>query len=119
MLCISSAVVVEQLVICTDLSVNLVHVLLNNCRKCIVVGVTCLSCLEENIRVLSRTSLAWMIWIQSVLTECCNRIHISHILQILVIPGLDLLDLVRCTETVKEVDERNFALDCCQMSNWS
>ena len=44
--------------------------------------------------------------------ECIDGIHISHILQILVIPGLDLLDLVGGTETVEEVDERNLALDC-------
>ena len=53
-----------------------------------------------------------------MLTEFSDRIHISHILQIFVIPGLDLLDLMRCTETIEEVDERNFTLDSCQMSNW-
>ena len=53
-----------------------------------------------------------------VITEFSDRIHISHILQIFVIPGLDLLDLMRCTETIEEVDERNFTLDSCQMSNW-
>ena len=119
MLCISSAVVIEQLVVRADLGVYLVHVLLNDSRKSIIVRIAGLSCLEEDIGVLSGTSVAWMVWIQSVLAECCNGIQISHILQILVIPGLDLLDLMRCTETVEEVDERNFALDCCQMSNGS
>ena len=57
-LSIRSAVVVEQLVVGADLLVYLVHVLLYNSGKCIVVRVACLASLEEDIRVLSRTSLA-------------------------------------------------------------
>ena len=78
MLSVSSSVVVEQLVICADLSVYFIHVLLYDCRKSIVVRVTCLSCLEEDIRVLSGTSLYRMVRVQSVLTECINGVHISH-----------------------------------------
>ena len=50
-------------------------------------------------------------------SERVNRIHIYHILQIFIVPGLDLLDLVGSTESVEEIDEGNFALDCCQMGN--
>ena len=71
--------------------------------------------LEEDIRVLSGTSLAGMIGVQSVLPEGVDGIHVNHILQILVIPGLNLLDLVGSTETVKEVDKRHLALDRRQM----
>ena len=117
MLSIGCAVVVEQLVIGTDLSVHLVHVLLNDGRKSIVVRVAGLSCLEENIRVLGRTSLARMVRVQSMCAELIDGIQISHFLQILIIPCLDLLDLVGGTETVEEVDERNFALDGCKVSN--
>ena len=60
-----------------------------------------------------------MVWIQGILTELVNGIHINHILQFIIIPGLDLLDLVGCTETVKEVDKRNFALDSCHMGYYS
>ena len=82
---------------------------LYDCGHCIVVGVAGLSCLEEDIRVLSGTSLAGMVRVQSMFTECINSIHIYHVLQILVIPGLDLLDLVRCTESIEEVDEGDTA----------
>ena len=119
MVSISCSIVVEKLVICTDLSINLVHVLLNNCRKCIIIWVTCLSCLEEDIRVLSRTSLAWMVRVKSMITECLDSIHISHILQVFIIPCLDLLDLMRSTESIEEVDKRNFAFDCSKMCNRS
>ena len=50
---ICCAVVVEELVISTDLRIHLIHVLLNDCRKCIVVRVGSLTSLEEDIRVLS------------------------------------------------------------------
>ena len=63
MLGISSAVVVEQLIVSTNLGINLVHIFLNDCRKGIIVRVAGFSCLEEDIRVLSGASLAWMIWI--------------------------------------------------------
>src|SRR5699024_651546 len=119
MLCVCCSIVVEQFVICSDLLIDFVHVLLYDCRKRIVIRVTCLSCLEEDIRVLCRTSLARMIRVQCMFTELVHCIHINHIFQIFVIPCFDLLDLMRSTETVEEVNERNFSLDCCTVSNRS
>ena len=91
---IRSAIVVEQLVVCANLLIDLVHVFLNNRRKCIVVRVASLSYLEEDIRVLSRTALTRVVRVQCILTECIDCIHIYHIFQIFIIPGLDLLNLV-------------------------
>ena len=115
MLCIGCAVVVEQLVIRADLLVHLVHVHLNDSGKSVIVRVARFSCLEEDIRVLSASSLAGMIGIQRMLTECVDRIHIRHILQILVIPGLDLLDLMGGTESIEEIDEGKASLDRSEM----
>ena len=106
------SVVVEQFVICSDLRINFVHVVLNDSRHCIVVRVACLSCLEEDIRVLSGTSLARMVRVQRVCTERIDGIHIYQIFQIFVIPCLNLLDLVGCTESVEEVNERKFSFQC-------
>ena len=117
MLSISSAVVVEQLIVSTNLGINLVHIFLNNCRKSVIVWVAGFSCLEEDIRVLSRASLAWMIWIQCMLAESIYSVHVNHFLKVLIIPGLNLLNLMGCTETVEEVDEWNLALDGCHMCN--
>ena len=52
-----------------------------------------------------------MLRIERTLSERVNSVHIAHFLKILVIPYLNLLDLVRGTETVKEIDERNSALN--------
>ncbi len=119
MLRVSGSVVVKQLVIRTSLLVNFVHVLLNNSRKSVVIRVACLTGLEEDIRVLSGTSLARMVGIQGILTELGNRVPVSHLSQVLIVPGLDLLDLVGSAETVKEVDKGNLALNSRQMSNCS
>ena len=78
MLGICCTIIVKQFIIRTDLCVYLVHIFLNNGRKCIIVRVAGFSCLEENIRVLSGTSLYRMIRIQRIFTERINGIHISH-----------------------------------------
>ena len=114
--CVSSAVVVEQLVVGAELGVNLAHVLLYDARNCLVVLVGCLTMLEENVAVLVRAAHHCVLRIQSALAECFNSIHVAHFLQILVIPNLDLLDLVGGTEAVEEVDERNAGLDGSQVS---
>ena len=58
-----------------------------------------------------------MIRIQSLVTELLNLVQIDHILQIIVIPNLNLLNLVRGAEAVEEVDERKLSVNCCAVSN--
>ena len=58
-----------------------------------------------------------MLGIQGVLTELLHGVHVAHILQILVIPHGDLLDLVAGAEAVEEVDEGNLALQSGQMGH--
>ena len=40
-----------------------------------------------------------------------DGVHVDHVLQVVVIPDCDLLDLVGGAEAVEEVEERNAALD--------
>ena len=115
--CIGSAVVVEEIVIRTELLVDLLHVLLNNSGQCIVNRVAGLAVLEEHVVVLMGTAHSRMLRVQSVSTELRNGIHVAHFLEVSVVPELNLLDLMGGTETVEEVEERNLALDCCEMSN--
>ena len=105
------AVVVEQLVVCADLFVYLVHVILYDARDSVIVWVTSFSCLEEDIRVLSCTSKYRMLRVKSSLSKLLHLLEVYHISYVFHIPCLDLLDLVRCSESVKEVDEWYSALD--------
>ena len=102
-------VIIEQLVVGADLLVDLVHILFHNTRDRLIIGVGGLAGLEEDVGVLSRTSLTWVIRIKSMVTECSDCIHICHILQIFIIPCFNLLNLVRCTESIEEVDEWKFS----------
>ena len=54
-----------------------------------------------------------------MVTECLNGIHIAHLREVIIIPNGNLLNLMRSTETVKEVEERNLALNGGQMGDRS
>ena len=116
-LCIRCAVVVEQLIVGADLGIDLVHVLLDDRRECIVILVACFSVLEEDIAVFSRAAENRVLGVDRACTESSDRVHIGHFLQIVEVPDLDLLDLVRGAEAVKEVEERHSALDGCKVCN--
>ena len=73
--------------------------------------------LEEDISVFVRTAHYGTFGVEGSLSESVNCVHIAHFFKIFVIPNSDFLNFVGCTETVKEVDERNSALDCCKVSN--
>ena len=73
--------------------------------------------LEENVAVLVGTAHSRFFRIQCMLTESFHCVHIAHFFQVCIIPFLDLLDLMRSTETIEEVNKRNFALKCCKMCN--
>ena len=73
--------------------------------------------LEEDISILVGTAHHGTLGVQSSLTELVDSIHVNHFFQIIVVPDLDLLDLVGSTESVEEVQERNTAFDGCQMGN--
>ena len=119
LLSIFCTIVVEQLVICAELSIDLVHVFLNNCGHSEISGVACLTGLEEQVRVLSTAHLTRMRRVQAVSAELSDRIVVDQLIEIVIVPDLDLLDLVGCAETIEEVDERQFALYCCAVSDGS
>ena len=112
-----SAVVVEQAIVGAQLGVDLVHVLLHHGGQSGIVLVAGLAVLEEDIAVLVAAAHVGMLGIQSVLTELLHGVHVAHILQILVIPHGDLLDLVAGAEAVEEVDEGDLALQSGQMGH--
>ena len=116
---IGSAVVVEQLIVRTELFVYLAHVLLDYLGDGFVILVGSLTVLEEDISVLVRAAHGGMLGVKCSVTEGLDGVHVAHFLKIFVIPNGDLLDLVRGTEAVEEVYKRNSALDSGKMSNGS
>ena len=106
---IGCAVVVEQLIVGTQLGVDLVHVLLHHGGQLGVVLVAGLAVLEEDVAVLVGAAHMGMLGVQGMAAELSHGVHVAHILQILVVPHGDLLDLMAGAEAVEEVDERNLA----------
>ena len=106
---VGSAVVVEQLIVGTQLGVDLVHVLLHHGGQLGVVLVAGLAVLEEDVAVLVAAAHMGMLGVQGVAAELGHGVHVAHILQILVVPHGDLLDLMAGAEAVEEVDEGHLA----------
>ena len=114
---IGSAIVVEGLVVGADLLVNLIHVVHDNLGNSVVVLVAGFASLEEDVAVLSLTAEHRMLGVQGAAAERIHSIPIQHLSQIVIVPHLDLLDLMRGAETIEEVEERYPALDCGQMGH--
>ena len=112
---ILSAVVVEQVIFTAGQLADFAHVILYDFRQSIVIGVYSLTGLEVNIRVLCGTADNRIIRIQTAFTECVYRILIQQLFEISIIHNLNLLDFVRGTEAVEEVQERYTAFDSTQM----
>ena len=111
MLGVRRAVVVEELVVGADFDIDLVHILLNDGGQRVVVGVGGLLGLEEDVGVLGGAMQHRMLRVQGAGAECLDSIPVKHLAEVLVVPDLDLLDLMRGPEAVEEMDERNAALD--------
>ena len=111
-----STIVVEELVVCATDLIDLIHVSLNLIRYCKIERVGSFSALEVDIRVLSCTTKCRVVRREGSLTEFLDCIVINEGAECIVVDNFDLLDLVRCTETVEEVNERNSCLDGSEVS---
>ena len=93
-LCVLCSVVVKELVVSAKLLVNLVKVHLCCSNSVVVILVTSLSVLEEDVAVLRRAAKYGTLRIECSLTEVCNVLHIDKVAQVLVIPCFNLLYFV-------------------------
>ena len=116
-LSILSTIVVEEVILTTSDLSHLLAVLLYNLRDCIVVRVASLTVCEECLWVLSGTASNRTLRSQCTVTEVLNELFLNQWTDVFHIHFLDLVVLVRSTETVEEVNERNLCLQCSQVRN--
>ena len=114
---IGSTGVVEQLVVTAGQLADFVHVIFYDFRQGFVVFVYSFTGLEVNIRVLVGTTDYRMIRVQRIFTEFLQFIVINQFFQFIIVQQFDLLDFVRSTEPIEEVQERHMAFDGRQVSN--
>ena len=116
-LSILSTIVVEEVILTTSDLSHLLAVLLYNLRDCIIVSVRSLTVCEECLRVLSSTASYRALWSQSTVAEVLDELWLNQWTDVFHIHLLDLVVLMRSTETVEEVDERNLCLQSSQVRN--
>ena len=104
---IFSSVINERTIGTTGNLGHFIHITSHNIRNCIVELVSRLSPLEIHIRILSGSLCYRVLRILSPITELLQSLHVNQATNIFHIQLFDLLDLVRSTETVKEINERN------------
>ena len=114
---VRGAHIVEGLVAAAGEFFQLLHIMHNHFRDLIIEFVGRLSYLEENVRVLGSTADYRVLRIQGTVAELLYSIHVDEFAEVIVVQHLDLLDLVRSTETVEEMQERDAALDGGQMGD--
>ena len=114
---VGRAYVIKQMIASAGQRGNFVHVLLDDAGNGCVVFVCGFPVLEVNVAVLRGTLLNGVFGVQSARSEIVDIFHVDQFLHVFVIDGVDLADLVRGTESVKEVDERNFCLQRGQVSD--
>ncbi len=115
--CILCAVVIKQLVRTAGNFADLVHVMLNSVRNGSNLGITCFTTLEEDVWIYGGAAGCRMLRIQRVLAESLEGVHVDQRTQILVIQRFNLLNFVRSTEAIEEVQECHALVDGSQMSN--
>ena len=75
--------------------------------------------LEEVVRILGHTASYRSHRVEGTGTEFSQSLLVDKWSEVVVLQHFNLLDFMRCTETIEEVDERNARLDSSQVSNAS
>ena len=112
---VRSAVVIEGLVVGSDLLVHHVHVFGDDVGSLVVCSVGSLSVLEVGFRLLGRSHQSGVGGMEHSLLEGFDGVPVYHGGELVIVPHLDLLVLVRCTETVKEVEHGELSADGGEM----
>jgi len=115
--CIFCTVVIEQTVLAACDFGNLVHVFLYDSGNSFVVVVAGFAVLEEVVGVFGHTAGNRVHRVQCTCTEFSQCFLVDKRSEVFVLQHFNLLDFVRSTETVEEVNERYAALDSRKVSD--
>ncbi len=110
-----ASLILEQLVFPADKLLEFAHIFFNNIRGAKVIVVHRLASLEIDIGVLARAANHRMIGRKAAFAMCDNELVLDHLDHRFFIENMNLLNLVACSETVEEVQEREprFEAGCC------
>ena len=110
-----SSVIVEDVVFSSRELAHLTHILFNNIRERVIIRVVRLSDLEIHIRVLNCGSHFRIFRIDGIVPELLERFLVDQLREVLIIYGFYFLYLMRCSESVHEMQHRDPCLYGRQM----
>jgi len=110
-------IVIEQTVIAASDFADLLHVVFHDGRNGFVEAVARFTMLEEVVGVFSHTTGNRSHGVHGAATEFGQSFLVDQRSEVFVVQLFDLLDFVRSTETVEEVDERYTCLQSRQVGN--
>ena len=114
---IGSSVVVEEMVLAACDPGDFGHIAFYHFGHCFIVSVAGLTVLEEDVAVFCHTACNRVLGRERAAAEFGKSLAVEQRLEVFHLKGFYLLDFVRCTETVEEINERNAALDSRQVCN--
>ncbi len=114
---IGSTVIIKQMIFPPGDFGDFLHVMFHDLRNSLKILIGSFPALEIDVRVLRTAPYHRVIGIQRPVPELPDGFIIHQRLDILIVNGFNLLNLMGCAESVKEVKEGNPALDCRQMGN--
>ena len=114
---IFSTVVGEEMVLSTGDLGNLAKVLLHHFGHIVIVAVASLTMGEERLGILGGTSGDRTLRGHGALAEALDVFTIHQRTDVLLVHDFHLVVLMRCAETVEEIDERHTGLEGSQVGN--
>ena len=116
-LCLGISVVVERQIVAAGDLCDLAHVAGHDVGNGVVVLVGSLAGLEVYVGVLRGTAGHGFHGVEGTLAEALQSLVADQRTEVFALEDLNLLDFVGGAETVKEVQERQAALDGCKVSH--
>ena len=112
---VRGTIVIEEFVFPASELADLSHVVFHSGGNGLDLLVAGLTALKKDVRVYGGAAGDRMFRIQGVLAESPQGVHVHQRAEILIVPRLDLLDLMGGAETVKEMEEGHPAVDSGQV----
>lgn len=122
--CIRSTGVIEQVVFTARNFTDFLHVAFCYIWYDIIEFIKGFTVLHECFSWFAEGNSFRIIRVHAAFTEFCNGLHVQHRTEVFVRNAFNLLDFMRCTETIEEVEDRNTTgnsrsmNDCRQIHNF-
>ena len=110
-LSIRSSVIIEKAVFATGNFRDFIHVFLYDGRNSLIVVIARFTVCKESIGILGHTASNGMFRVERTVAEFFQSFLVDQRSEVFILQHFDFLNLMRGTESVEEIDERNTRLD--------